>query len=108
MLEAAQLIRPHVRTMPAYQPISPFEVLSELLGLPPQDIVKLDANENPYGPLPAVTEALADLPYTHIYPDPESRELRKALAAYHGVPFENLMAGAGADELIDLILANSS
>jgi histidinol-phosphate aminotransferase len=44
------------------------------------------------------------LPYAHIYPDPESRELRQALASYHGVPAENLLVGAGADELIDLLL----
>jgi histidinol dehydrogenase len=102
--EAAQLIRPHVRTIPAYRPILPFEVLSRQLGLPPHDIVKLDANENPYGPLPAVAGALAEYPYPHVYPDPESRELRQALAEHRGVPVENLLAGAGADELIDLIM----
>jgi histidinol-phosphate aminotransferase len=104
MFEAARLIRPRVHEMAAYQPILPFEVLSQQLGLPAEDIIKLDANENPHGPLPAVAEALADLPYAHIYPDPESRELRQALAEHHGVPFENLLAGAGADELIDLIM----
>jgi len=90
--------------MRAYEPILPFEVLSDQLGLHPQTIVKLDANENPYGTLPAVAEALAELPYAHIYPDPESRELRQALAMYHDLPVENLLAGAGADELIDLIM----
>ena len=104
MFEAAQLVRSHVHRMRAYEPILPFEVLSQQLGLPSQDIIKLDANENPYGPLPAVAEALAELPYTHVYPDPESRELRRALSSYHGVPAENLLAGAGADELIDLIM----
>ena len=104
MFDAEQLVRPHVHVMAAYEPILPFEVLSQQLGLAPADIIKLDANENPYGPLPAVAQALAELPYAHIYPDPESRELRRVLATYHGVPFENLLAGAGADELIDLIM----
>ena len=104
MFEAAQLIRPDVRRMAAYEPILPFEVLSQQLGLPAQAIIKLDANENPYGPLPAVTEALSQLPYAHVYPDPESRQLCQALAAYHGVAIENVMASAGADELIDLIM----
>jgi histidinol-phosphate aminotransferase len=104
MFEAAQLIRTNVRHMAAYEPILPFEVLSRQLGLPSQAIIKLDANENPYGPLPAVSAALAELPYAHIYPDPESRLLCRALAAYHRVPVENVMAGAGADELIDLIM----
>ncbi len=104
MTDFAQMIRYHVRDMSAYQPIVPFDVLSEQLGLPVEAIIKLDANENPYGPLPAAQEALAGLSQTHIYPDPESRHLRRALADYHGVPVENLLAGAGADELIDLLM----
>ncbi|RMF30310.1 MAG: histidinol-phosphate aminotransferase, partial [Chloroflexi bacterium] len=45
--------------MDPYTPIVPFEVLSRRLGLPPERIIKLDANENPYGPSPRVREALA-------------------------------------------------
>jgi histidinol-phosphate aminotransferase len=97
-------LRPHIRAMEAYTPILPFEVLSEQLGIPAAEIIKLDANENPYGPIPQVAEALAKLPYAHIYPDPESRLLRWVIADYTGVPFENILAGAGADELIDLIM----
>lgn len=95
---------PRFETLPPYQPIEPFEVLSARLGRPASDILKMDANENPYGPSPRVQTALANLPYAHIYPDPESRALRTALAQFTGVPVENLMAGAGADELIDLLL----
>ncbi len=91
-------------SFPAYTPIEPFEVLSARLGRSPESIIKLDANENPYGPSPKAVEALASLQFAHIYPDPESRGLRQALAEFTGVPTENLMAGAGADELIDLVL----
>ncbi|MCI0397573.1 MAG: histidinol-phosphate transaminase [Chloroflexi bacterium] len=104
MFDPTALVRPQVREMPAYEPILPFEVLSQQLGRAAGRITKLDANENPYGPLPAVAEALAALPYAHVYPDPESRRLRQALAAYHNLPAGNLLAGAGADELIDLIM----
>jgi len=104
MFNPAALVRPHILDMPAYEPILPLEVLSDKLGLPVERLVKLDANENPYGPLPEVSQALAELPYAHIYPDPESRQLRQALAQYHLVPAENLLVGAGADELIDLLL----
>lgn len=92
------------QSFPPYTPIEPFEVLSERLGLPPEQIVKLDANENPYGPSPLARQALADLPFAHIYPDPESRALRQGLASFTGLPVEHLLAGAGADELIDLLL----
>jgi len=95
---------PRFNDFPPYIPIEPYEVLSARMGIPMERIVKLDANENPYGPSPKVREALASLPFVHIYPDPESRSLRQALADFTGVPAENLMAGAGADELIDLIL----
>jgi histidinol-phosphate aminotransferase len=91
-------------SFPAYQPIEPFDVISARLGRPIEEIVKLDANENPYGPAPSVRQALAGLAFANIYPDPESRALRASLAGFTGVPAEYLMAGSGADELIDLLL----
>ncbi len=96
--------RTHLESLPPYIPIEPFEVLSARLGRDPSQIIKLDANENPYGPLPVVREALGKLDFPHIYPDPESRALRKSLAGFTGVPEENLLAGSGADELIDLLM----
>ena len=102
--DTSLMVRSHLRELPPYEPILPYEVLSETLGIPVEALVKLDANENPYGALPAIQQALGQLAYLHIYPDPESRELRRKLAGYHQVPFDNLLAGAGADELIDLIL----
>lgn len=87
-----------------YTPIEPYEVLSERLGFAPDDITKMDANENPYGVSPKTRKALAELKYPHIYPDPESRALRVALSEFTGVPVESLMAGSGADELLDMIL----
>jgi histidinol-phosphate aminotransferase len=103
-IDFSKFIRSHIRSMVSYTPIHPFEVLSKQSGIPVEDIIKLDANENPYGPLPAVREALKTLPYPHIYPDPESRDLRRAISLLFGVPFQNILAGAGADELIDLIM----
>jgi histidinol-phosphate aminotransferase len=87
-----------------YQSIVPYEILSARLGRPADELLKLDANENPYGPSPKARQALAELAYANIYPDLESRALRAALAGFTGVPIENLLAGAGADELIDLLL----
>ena len=97
-------VRQHLESLPPYIPIEPFEVLSARIGRAPSQIVKLDANENPYGPLPVVGEALGKLDFPHIYPDPESRALRKSLANFTGVSEEYLLAGAGADELIDLLM----
>jgi len=104
MTSPINYVRKHIREMPPYQPILPFEVLSEELGIPVEKLVKLDANENPYGPVPEVKDSLARLNNLHIYPDPESRQIRNLLAEYHQIPVENILIGAGADELIDLIL----
>lgn len=94
----------HIKAMPTYTPIEPFEVLSERLHRAPEEIIKLDANENPYGPSPRALQALAEIPFAHIYPDPESRALRSTLADFTQVPMENILAGSGADELIDLAM----
>lgn len=96
-------VRPELKTMAPYTPILPYEVLAKKLGRHPSDIVKLDANENPYGPAPGVLKALAEAPYLHIYPDPESTYLRQALSEYTNLPSQHLLVGAGADEIIDLL-----
>lgn len=94
----------HIVELPAYTPIEPFEVLSARVGRKPEQITKLDANENPYGMSPKAREALANTPFAHIYPDPESRALRERISHLIQVPAENILAGSGADELIDLIM----
>ena len=93
-VSAGSFIRPHLRDLAPYTPIEPFEVLSAKLGRLPQDIIKLDANENPYGPPPEVRQALAAMPFPHIYPDPGSRRLRQALAEMSGVPAEHLLVSS--------------
>jgi histidinol-phosphate aminotransferase len=100
----ANLIRPEIAELEPYTPILPLDVLAERLGLPVERLVKLDANENPYGPSPRAIAALADEAHYHIYPDPGQTKLRAGLSAYSGQPAGRIVCGAGADELIDLIL----
>lgn len=97
------LLRPEIADLEAYTPIQPFEVLSKRLGIPADQIIKLDANENPYGPLPVVAEALAEYPYYHIYPDPQQSDLRAALSRYVGVAADHILPTHGADELLDYL-----
>jgi len=99
-----KLIRPELVTMNGYIPIEPTEVLSQQAELPSNKVIKLDGNENPYGCSPKVYQALATYPYYHNYPDPEQRELRKALEKYTGLGRQHIVCGMGSDELIDLIL----
>ena len=95
-------VQPHLLQIPGYVPIEPPDVLAERIGLPAEQIIKLDGNENPYGPSPRALEALAECRGYNIYPDPEQRHLRAALADYAGIGPEHIVAGAGSDELIDL------
>ncbi len=97
-------IQPHLRDMAPYTPVEPPDVLAARLGLPVERIVKLDGNENPYGPSPKARDALARYRWHNIYPDPAQSRLRDALARYAGVPAEWITAGAGSDELIDLLV----
>jgi histidinol-phosphate aminotransferase len=99
-----KLLRPDIRSMEPYTPIVPFEVLSARLGRSPEEIIKLDANENPYGPSPRALDALAKGAFYHIYPDPESNALREAISRYTRLPKQYILPGIGADELIDLVL----
>jgi histidinol-phosphate aminotransferase len=101
--DPAHALRTPLRSLTGYVPIEPPEEVAARYGVAPGDIVKLDGNENPYGPSPKTLAALA-APYpAHRYPDPDQRRLRAALATHLGVPVANVVAGAGSDELIDLI-----
>lgn len=68
------------------------------------DIVKLNTNENPYPPSDKVLSALAavDGDALRRYPDPESKDLRKALAQYHELDVSQIFVGNGSDEILAL------
>lgn len=74
----------------------PSEV-SARYGIPTERIVILSRNENPYGPSPRAQEALKSTPFNR-YPD--SRAFSEALSGYTGYPVENIVIGAGMDEII--------
>ncbi len=73
-------------------------------GEQPQDqqYIKLNTNESPYPPAPAVATTLAafDCEALRRYPDPESLALRDALAAYHGLARDQVFVGNGSDEVL--------
>ncbi|MDC1286586.1 histidinol-phosphate transaminase [Gammaproteobacteria bacterium] len=73
-------------------------------GEQPQDqqYIKLNTNESPYPPSPAVAEALASFDYEslRLYPDPESSRLVSALAEYHGLASQQVFVGNGSDEVL--------
>jgi histidinol-phosphate aminotransferase len=96
----AGLLRPALDGCVPYEPGKPVEEVQRELGL--ARVVKLASNEGPLGPFP---EALAAIERTSTdlnrYPDGGAYRLRAALAERHGVRFEEIAIGAGADGLID-------
>jgi len=97
-------IRPVVASFAPYAGPEDPEYLARRLGRPIESIIKLDANENPYGASPLVQEALSTYNAYSVYPDMSQRTARAALAEYVGVSPDLLMLTSGGDELIDLMM----
>jgi histidinol-phosphate aminotransferase len=67
-------------------------------------LVKLDSNENPFGPSPRAMEALrAALASTNFYPEDDCGELRRKLATHHEVSPEQVLVTAGSTALLSLL-----
>jgi histidinol-phosphate aminotransferase len=66
------------------------------------DLLKLNTNESPFGPSPRVAAAIAGESgeTLRLYPDPEAKALREALARHHGVGAEQVFVGNGSDEVL--------
>lgn len=71
-------------------------------GLDGQPLIKLSANENPLGTSAAAMAARAQVANAALYPDPDSKDLRGALAALHGLDPARIVMGTGSDELLHI------
>ncbi len=80
--------------------ITPAEL--ERLGLSAANLIDFSLSVNPYGPAPAVRDALARIPLER-YPDPDALALRRALAAHVQRPIQQIITGNGSAELLWLI-----
>jgi histidinol-phosphate aminotransferase len=88
-------IRPEIEAMAGYAP-----------GEQPQDgaFIKLNTNENPYPPSPAVAEAVREtLPRLKKYPDPMAGAFRRKAAELWGVGPEWILCGNGSDEILTIV-----
>jgi histidinol-phosphate aminotransferase len=96
------LFRASIEELVPYEPGKPVEEVQRELGL--ERVVKLASNEGPFPPFPAALEAIErSLREANRYPDGGVYALRRALADRHGVDFEEVVVGAGADGVIDLL-----
>ena len=99
MVDFERLARPGVRELRAYDPGHDLVALRRRFA--EAQLVELGSNENPYGASPQARDAIQRaLDGIHIYPDPLGGDLKRALAAHHGVQPANLLLGNGSHELL--------
>jgi histidinol-phosphate aminotransferase len=92
---------PHIAALPHLVPFVGPEALERERGRPFR--ARLGANESSFGPSPKAIEAMrAAADETWKYADPESHDLRHALAEFHGIAADNIMVGEGIDGLLGL------
>ena len=102
MKDVDKVCRPAIMTLDDYKPGTTIEEVERELGL--SDIVKLSENENPYGMSARALEAiLVELPRASQYPEHGFYDLIHALAAANGVKESMVVAGQGAEALVQLV-----
>lgn len=104
-VDPLSFVREDLRTFDKYVGVRPLDIIADEIGVDLNEIVKLDANENLYGPPPQVIDAIRQS-YLHIYPDPSQTFLRRELAEYigHGIDENWVVGGSGSDDMIDIIM----
>ncbi len=87
-----------------YEAGKPIELVVREYGIAPEDVVKLASNENPIGTSPSVAKSIVNNAHkAHLYPDDSMFELKAALAEKYGVKDENIIIGAGSDQVLEFI-----
>ncbi|HZE86635.1 MAG TPA: aminotransferase class I/II-fold pyridoxal phosphate-dependent enzyme, partial [Methylomirabilota bacterium] len=98
-----QFIRSDIAAMGPYVPGISAWNLASTYNQNLTQLIKLNANENPYGPSPLAKKAIRNTIFNY-YPASDYDALRRALAEYTNTKKTNIIVGAGSDEIIDLIL----
>jgi|SRR5271169_84348 len=97
----SDLVSKAAREIGSYSPDSTKQAAPA--GTPP-GLIKLDSNENPFGPSPRAIEAMrAELNSAHTYPDNDCSALRVKLAAHHALRAEEVLVTAGSTGMISLL-----
>ncbi|MEM6466650.1 MAG: histidinol-phosphate transaminase [Pseudomonadota bacterium] len=94
-----------ITPQPGILDISPYvSGESTLPGSAQNQITKLSANENPYGPSKNAAQAVRDAAeHLHVYPDSDHAALRNTIAEVEGLDADRVICGAGSDEIISFL-----
>jgi histidinol-phosphate aminotransferase len=97
------LMQPHLRNVKPYVPGKPIEELRRERSFE-GEIIKLASNENPYGPIEEVRQAIIEeLSEINRYPNSGCYNLCLELGKYHGLTPNQVFAGNGSNEILDLL-----
>ena len=96
-------VRPELESMTAYLPGESLVAFSTRTGIPIEQIIKLNSNESPYGPVPSAIKALGDCKNYNNYPDSDATILRAAHSDYTGLEGSHIVLSHGSNELINLL-----
>ena len=95
-----------LESIKVYEGGKPIELVMREYGIPPEKIVKLASNENPFGTSEKVIEAIrTHAPEVYMYPDDSMLELKNALSEKFDVSLKNLIIGAGSDQVISFAVS---
>jgi histidinol-phosphate aminotransferase len=97
-------IQPHLKGFTGYSASTSPDTLKGKVDVSLDKIVKMNANENPYGCSPKVIKAFSKATNFNIYPDDGQQELRRQIAGYAKVPPQCVVAGHGSNTLIDFLV----
>jgi histidinol-phosphate aminotransferase len=97
-------IQPHLQGFTGYSASTSPDTLKGKVDVSLDKIVKMNANENPYGCSPKVIKAFSKTTNFNIYPDDGQQELRRQIAGYAKVPPQCVVAGHGSNTLIDFLV----
>ena len=93
-----------LKTIKTYEAGKPIELVVREFGINPKNVVKLASNENPKGCSPKVTQAIANNAHkAFLYPDDSMFELKNALSKKFEVQDDNIIIGAGSDQVLEFI-----
>lgn len=95
--DPARLVRPAIHDLPLY-------TRNAAPDAKPAREIRLDWNESPYGPSPKALAATAAMLAHNRYPEFDAWALRQALATYAGVSPDQIVAGAGLDNVLETLM----
>ena len=93
-----------LKDIKTYEAGKPIELVVREYGIAAENVVKLASNENPIGTNPAIAKVIrSNADIAHLYPDDSMFELKEALGKKFSVKDNNIIIGAGSDQVLEFI-----